>query len=406
MAFQAVYFVLIGRTLGSKEYGAFVGVASLVSVLGQFSTLGMELILIRDVSRDRSRFPSSWGLALELSVIGFFAVTGISVVVGHFALSPDVRVLIPLIAISDGLLGKIALLASKAFQAFGDFRLSANLMAFTNFARAVVAGALFVVSLKAKTHATAYEWTKVYWSSSLVVAVIGFGAVTAKYGLPRWSGISVRTLSEGFSFSVSSSSISIYNDIDKTILISLGQEKAAGIYAAAYRIVDVASTPIYGIYAAAFPQFFREGAKSVRNARDFSVRLLRKTVPYSLAAALLMAGGATLLPYILGPSFAASTGALRWLCVLPLIRCFHYAAGTTITGSVSQWYRTVQQLAAAALNVALNMLLIPKFSWQGAALASLLTDGALAAMNWICVTWLISRQENAAVVIPVATSVG
>jgi O-antigen/teichoic acid export membrane protein len=356
------------------------------------------LVLIRDVSRDRTRFPSSWGLALELCIAGFFPITGISLVVGHFVLRPDVRPLIPLIAISDVLFAKIALLASKAFQAFSEFRLSARLMALTNFARAAVAGALFLNYLGTKTHPTAYQWTRIYWISSLVVAVIGFATVTARYGLPKWSGISAKTLSEGFSFSVCNSSISIYNDIDKTFLISLGQEKAAGIYSAAYRIVDVASTPIYGIFAAAFPQFFREGVKSVRHARDFSLKLLRKTVPYSIAAALLMAGCSRLVPYVLGSSFAASASALRWLCLLPLIRCFHYAAGTTITGSVSQWYRTVQQLAAAALNVALNALLIPRFSWQGAAAASLLTDGALAAMNWICVTWLILRQQKPVVI--------
>lgn len=405
MAFQAVYFVFIGRALGSREYGAFVGVASLVSVLGQFSSLGMELILIRDVSRDRSKFPTTWGLALEISTIGFFLITAVALVVAHFALSPEVRILVPLISISDLLFAKIALLASRAFQAFGDFRLSANLTALTNLARAAVAGALFVNALRTRTHPTAYSWTQIYWISSLVVAVIGFIAVTKKYGLPAWSRITRKTLSDGFSFSVSSSSISIYNDIDKTFLISLGQEKAAGIYTAAYRIVDVASTPIYGIYAAAFPQFFREGAKSVRHARDFSLKLLQKTVPYSVAAALLMAGCSSLLPYVLGPSFVGSTSALRWLCVLPLIRCFHYAAGTTITGSVSQWYRTVQQLTAAALNIALNALLIPKFSWQGAALASLLTDGALAAMNWTSVAWLILRQEKQ-VAVPATTSVG
>jgi O-antigen/teichoic acid export membrane protein len=405
MIFQSVYFVLIGRALGSREYGAFVGVAALVSVLGQFSTLGMEFILIRDVSRDHSKFPSAWGLALELCIIGFCVTSGMSIIVGHFVLSPEVRVLIPLIAISELMFAKVALLASKAFQAFGDFRLSANLMALTNFARAAVAGTLFLNFLRTRTHPTAYSWTQIYWISSLVVAVIGFGTVTARYGPPTWGGISAKALSEGFSFSVSTSSASIYNDIDKTFLISLGQEKAAGIYTAAYRIVDVASTPIYGIYGAAFPQFFREGAKSARHARDFSLKLLRKTVPYSVAAAVLMAGCSKLLPYILGPSFEASSSALRWLCLLPLIRCFHYAAGTTITGSVSQWYRTVQQLAAAALNIALNALLIPRFSWQGAALASLLTDGALAAMNWLCVTWLILRQEKP-VAIAATTSVG
>lgn len=34
---------------------------------------------------------------------------------------------------------------------------------------------------------------------------------------------------------------------------------AAGIYAAAYRIIDVASIPIFAMYTAASPQFFRSG---------------------------------------------------------------------------------------------------------------------------------------------------
>jgi O-antigen/teichoic acid export membrane protein len=107
-----------------------------------------------------------------------------------------------------------------------------------------------------------------------------------------------------------------------------------------------------------------------------------------------MALCAGLLPHILGRSFAESVSALRWLCLLPLIRSLHYAAGMIITSSVSQWYRTAQQVAVAVLNLSLNLILIPRYSWQGAAAASLLSDGALAAMNWIAVVYLMRRQER------------
>ena len=59
MAFQAAYFVLMGRTLGSREYGAFVGVVALVALLTQFSSLGMEMILLRNISRDRATFAAT-----------------------------------------------------------------------------------------------------------------------------------------------------------------------------------------------------------------------------------------------------------------------------------------------------------------------------------------------------------
>jgi O-antigen/teichoic acid export membrane protein len=394
MVFQAAYFVLIGRALGSHEYGKFVGVAALISVLAQFSSLGMELIIIRDVSLNEKSFRTSWGLALELTGAAFLVITAIAITLGHYILSPEVRVLIPFIALSDVLFARIALLASKAFQGFGQFASSAKLSALTNLVRAIVAGGLYLHVLSTHVQSTAYTWTRIYWMSSLLVAIVGVSIVTVRFGLPKWRRVTWKAISEGFSFSLSSSSISIYNDIDKTYLVSLGQTGPAGIYSAAYRIIDVASAPIYSIYSAAFPQFFREGAKSVKHASVFSRKLLKKTVLYAVGAAALMFFGAPFLPIVLGKSFAGSTSALRWRCLLPLIRCFHYAAGSTITGSVSQWYRTVQQIAVALLNLGLNALLIPKYSWHGAAVASLLTDGTLAALNWLCVAWLIARHAR------------
>jgi O-antigen/teichoic acid export membrane protein len=93
----------------------------------------------------------------------------------------------------------------------------------------------------------------------------------------------------------------------------------------------------------------------------------------------------------MGPSYAGSVSAIRWLCLLPLLRSFHLAAGDCITATSSQWWRTTSQLMAALFNLLLNFFLIPRWSWQGAALASLLTDGALAAANWLILKRLSSR---------------
>jgi O-antigen/teichoic acid export membrane protein len=46
------------------------------------------------------------------------------------------------------------------------------------------------------------------------------------------------------------------------------------------------------------------------------------------------------------------------------------------------------------MNFGLNLYLIPRFSWQGAALASLLTDGGLGVLSW-CVLLMLKRREQA-----------
>jgi len=217
--------------------------------------------------------------------------------------------------------------------------------------------------------------------------------VTAELGWPQFERLRLADLREGFSFSLSGSSISTYNDIDKTFLVSLGQTFAAGIYAAASRVVDVATAPLNGIYAAAAPGLFREGARSVGHANAQTRRLLLQTVPYGVAVALALYSGAGLLPRLFEASFQGSVAVLGWLCLLPLLRVLHYAWGTTITASASQWNRTATQLGAAGLNLVLNFLLIPRWSWQGAAVASLLTDGSLALSSRL-VLWRIQRREE------------
>lgn len=398
LVFQAAYFILIGRTLGSHEYGAFVGVVALVNVLSQFSSMGMEMILVRNISRARESFAVTWGNALRISIYGFAALLILAMLIGHFALKPELRHLVPYIALSDALLGKIVQLASRAFQGADMLDWTARLTALMNITRAVAALGLFFFAMFAHLHADALLWTRIYWLSSLVTAIIAFGAVTKLLGWPKSSRIGVRGLTEGFSFALSSSSISVYNDIDKTFLVSMGQLYGAGIYGAAYRMIDVASVPIYAVYAAATPRFFRDGGRSVGEALALAGRLLRRTVPYGIGIALLLCAASPLLPHLFGFSFRGSVEALRWLCLLPLIRGLHYAWGTAITGSSSQWYRTATQLAAAGVNVLLDIALIARWSWRGAAAASLLTDIALAVMSLAVVSYLRAKENRRAAV--------
>ena len=393
LVFQAAYFVLIGRTLGSQEYGALAGVLALINVLSQFSSLGMEMILVRNISRSRKSFRATWGTALQITVYGFLLILACAMLFGRWVLKPELWMLIPYVALSDALLGKLAVLASRAFQGAGEISQTARLTALTSIARAAAALGFYVFASTTHVHVTAILWTKIYWLSSLAMAIVAMGLVTARLGWPTFKFIRIHDLVDGLSFSLSSSSISVYNDVDKSILAGMGQLYAAGIYSAAYRIIDVASVPIYAAYTAASPHFFREGEGSAAQAYTLANRMLRRTIPYGVLIALALLAASPVLPYFFGASFAGAIEAMRWLCLLPLIRGFHYAWGTTITGAASQWYRTGAQAGVAVFNLLLNLMLIPRWSWRGAAVASLLTDSLLAAATWMIVQYLRVKKE-------------
>jgi O-antigen/teichoic acid export membrane protein len=389
---QAVYFVLIGRTLGSAQYGAFIGVVAMVGIASQLSGLGMEMTLLRDVSRDGGRFRASWGRAVQVTAGGAVVLLVLAATAGHAWLGRSLWLLLPYVVISDGLFGRLLQVAIRAFQATGQMRLAAALPVTMSGLRATVAGVFFWRVHAGLMAGTAATWVRMYWVATALASVVAVIAVTVRLGWPEWRRVRGRELADGLSFAFSNSSISVYNDVDKSLLAGAGLMESAGIYGAAYRVVDVASMPVYSLFAAATPRYFR--AEGLNGTRALMRRLLLRALPVTVgicAGLFLLAG---LVPIVLGASFAGAATALRWLCVIPLLRLLHYTWGTAITARTSQWKRTAAQVVAAGLNVGLCLWWIPRWQWRGAAAASLMTDGSLVLMS-AGIWWTWARRRPA-----------
>ena len=165
------------------------------------------------------------------------------------------------------------------------------------------------------------------------------------------------------------------------MLSHYGMNAANGIYSMAYRIIDVATIPILAIREAAMPRFFLNGLGGIRGTAKLAALLLKRALPLGALAAGIVFMTAPLVPYLAGKGFHETISALRWLCLIPLLRSLHQMSGSAITGSGLQRYRTLSQMLAVSLNFGLNVWLIPRHGWLGAAWSSLATDGTLAVIN-------------------------
>jgi len=258
-------------------------------------------------------------------------------------------------------------------------RITALLNLITNLSRLGLAFSLLVL-----LHRTsARQWA----ISSLVITGVAVSiavtTVTLRFGRPIFKPRMVFTRArEGFIFAVSGTTTSIYNDVDKVMLGHYGMVAANGVYTMAYRVVNIGTMPIMSIQAAAFPRFFREGVNGATATEPLARRILKRTLVLGVMSAVGMFVAAPVIPLLVGQDFAQSTNALRWLCLIPVFRSLHVGAGDAISGAGYQKFRLASQFVAASLNLCLDVYLIPRYSWFGAALASLATDGALAAMNW------------------------
>ena len=390
LAAQAVYFVLIARSLGASGFGVFAAALALVSILSPFAALGTGNLLVMHVARQPHSFSRAWGNALVAIPAAGVPLTLIAVAAG-WLLIPTVPVRIVLtLAVAEFFFARLAETSGQAFQGYERMLATAQLGILPTFFRLCFA-VLITVTGGSSLPAT---WAYAYLCATVAAAVVGVAVATALLGGPRPDRpLAPSTLSQGAYFAVAQSSSGIYTDIDKTMLASLATVQSAGIYAAAYRATAMAFAPVTAMLNAAYARFFRQGEAGIAGSRALAERLLPPAAAYGAAASLLLFFTAPLVPFVLGPSYQESVGALRWLSALPAIQVWYYLAGDTLTGSGYQRLRCVLQVGAAALNVLLSLWLIPRYSWQGAAWATLVSLGVLTAALWTSVA-VLSRSET------------
>jgi O-antigen/teichoic acid export membrane protein len=375
---QAAYFLLIARLLGATEYGVYAGAFALTSILGQYSAMGSGTLFLRYVTADRRQFSVYWGNILVTTTAASVLIVAALALFSGSLLGPGTRSITLLAAVANCLCLQLTASAARVFQTYEELRTTAGLSLANNFAR-TLAAAVMLVALR---RASAYQWSVATLAVSFLAAALSVLMVTVRFGRPSFSFAQMRRdLLEGLGYSFASSTATAYNDVDKAMLSHYGMNAANGIYSMAYRVIDVATIPIVAVREAAMPRFFRSGSGGIRGAAPFAWRLLWRTLPLGALAGLAVFVAAPLVPRLAGGGFQESAPALRWLCLIPLFRSAHQMTGSAITGSGLQRYRTLSQLLAVGLNVGLNVWLIPRHGWLGAAWSSLATDGMLAAAN-------------------------
>ena len=375
LGLQGAYFVVIARSLGADQFGAFSGVLALIAVLSPFASLGMGNLIIKSVSHDKTTFRDSWGNALFTTVALSAAFLVLVLLSARFVLPREISwLLLVFVALSDMLLVNIVNLAGQAFQAFEQLSKTSRVQVVLIGTR--VAAAVILVGIN--RHPTAMLWSGGYFLGTAAAALCCFIWVCRTLGSPTLAlGSLRRKVLEGLYFSVSLSSQSIYNNIDKTMLARLSTLDGTGIYTTAYRLIDLAFQPVSALLASTYSRFFHHGADGLAASTRFARRLLPFSTGYGLFAALGLALTAPIVPYALGDSYARAVEAVWWLSPIILLRSVHYFLADSLTGSGFQGFRTLVQMMVAGLNVLLNLWLIPAYGWRGAAWASLASDGML-----------------------------
>ncbi|HEY9767788.1 MAG TPA: oligosaccharide flippase family protein [Coleofasciculaceae cyanobacterium] len=388
---QAAYFIIVARWLGKENYGSFVVITATASIIFPFIPLGSEHLLVKNVSIDRSTFGTYWGNGLILITANSTLITIILLLLSPLLFPKNVQWgAILLILLADLICLSLLDLGSKCLMATNMINKTAQLGILSTCSKLLAALSLAVFF----TNPSVATWGYLYFVSSAIMATFTIILVNKMLGVPRPILSELKSnISEGLYFSISASANNINANLDKSMLGKLASVGAAGIYGSAYRFIDVGNVPLLALSGATYTRFFQHGASGIKGSLGFGKRLLPILTLYAIVSVVGYWILAPFIPVILGEEYREAIGALLWLSPLPAIATFQYLAADTLTGSGHQKTRSIVQVVAAIVNVLLNIWLIPKFSWQGAAWATLISDSLRLVCLWILV-FLLYRQET------------
>jgi O-antigen/teichoic acid export membrane protein len=363
--------VMVMHGLGVEGFGIYGYVISLVGLASFGSSMGMDRLLKREISRDEGRAGHyvATGLAasLLLSVItALLIVLWVAVMDGR----PQVVVAAGLASVALGL-QTLAVVPVSAFHAIQRMGLGVQGNAW---------GRLVLVLATATFLALHFEVISVF-AAQVMDASLTLGLVWVVYRrhlgqqplTTSWPDVKA-LIKESIPFGLNSLFVIIYLGSDVLLLSHLRGDTEVGIYRAAVMLLSlfpmIADTLSTGMY----PRMARYLGQAELAGQElrFSMRiLLAISIPAAVGGVLT---AKPLMIFIGGPAFADS--ALLFAIMVPLLplRFLNNNFGMALSALNHQNARTQGAILAAVFNVGLNLILIPHYGALGAAITTLLTE--------------------------------
>ncbi len=379
---QAATFLILARYFSPDIYGQFVAVVCIGVLVAPTVTAGIEYSTVSLVATRRATTAECIGNGLL--VLSLLAPIGVFAAVAYVATA--LELLMSWWAVIGILAAEIVFvpmleLSWRAFQAHDRMTMVGAVRA----CPAVLKLSAAVLLILGVYPASMSSWAMAYMLASILAALTSVWIATHQFGVTKTDGRACwRAVREGWPFAIYSVAERTTNDMDKLLLATLSGAGAAGIYSAAYRLVEVLVMPLMAGLMTVNATIYRVGATTPRRILPFLRKIAALIGVYGLASALAVEVSADWMVSILGRGYANSAEALRALSILPLCYGMRVLLGLGLAGVGKQSSRMLVQCAAAVMSTLLSLLLIPSYGVIGAAAATISTE-----IVAICILWVL-----------------
>lgn len=390
-----LFFLIVARKLGADHFGLFSFALGIGALLAIPMDLGMDSLLTKWAARGQEKVITAAFHGRIVLTVGIWLLFVLVVL----TLIRSNQMLICLVGLYSAILINIQTHAA-CFRGFEKMHLETWVLTLQK------ASAILLVALS--LHFSASPESAAV--SLILSTLIGLAAVRT---MARRHGIQTLILSvtkesyrniqdnlrsilkESLPLLVVIIGWNVYFRIDIVMLKAYVQDVQIGYYFAAYKIMEGIGIFPSILLAALFPALARRSLQAPDKARRLLAQALILLVPSSLLLLGLFRG--------LSDFFISTIYGQEYSPAIPLFRILIWAVlavfpGYLFTQSLIAYDKNVQYsiitLLAAALNVGLNLLLIPRSGAAGAAWATVVTEGFVTILCCIAMGRIFFKRDE------------
>lgn len=371
-----LYFSIIARQVGVEGAGRYFLAVSFTTIWSVFVDLGLANVLVREVAKNTEKagklLANVLGLKILFAIGSVIAALVTSMLLGY---PTETRVMIAIASVVM-VLDSIHLVFYAVMRGFQNLKYEAV---------GVVSGQAWTITLGSIFIAMKMPLP------FLVVALLAgsmWNVIWSAWAMRRYFGVGI-----GFSldpvivrffwsvtvpFALAGIFSRIYSYIDSILLSKIISEAAVGVYGVAYKVAFAFQFLPMAFAAAVYPAM----SEYYHSDREKLGMLFGATLKYLLVVAMPLAFGimAIARPAILtvyGEPFLGSILPLQILMLSLVFAFLYWPAGSLLNASDRQAKNTTVMGITMVVNIALNLLLVPRFEAVGAAIAALVGNATL-----------------------------
>lgn len=366
------FFVVVARHLGAERFGLLSFALAYVGMFAVLTDFGLGPLTAREIARNHTSAAAYTGASLSIKVLAAVFAVALAVVTARILNLSTSSFRVVAICSLFILTSTVTLYYAFVFQGF-------ERMQYTALSRLGQTAVLFVGALlliRQTPSAESFAW--LYVSASAISASLVLTAATGRLVKPRltldvsrWAQL----LRQTWPFGLASVFAMLYYWNGSALMSWMLGDLEVGLYNAPLRLVLGLGFVALSFSGAVYPVMSRFHLEDPERL----ARLLRRSLRLMIVLAVPLAtlGAVLAKPVVLlvyGSEFASSAPVLRILVCWGGLVCLNTILSSYVYSINRPGVVALQTGIALALNVALNLLLMPLLRASGAAVAILAAE--------------------------------